>query len=181
MEFVSAHWDPHGKRFVAGAQDNSVMITVANASATAAAVGLMDGDGTVTAVDANVAPSRLWGAVENMGNGRSDDPGSGDENSFVARPEGSTDADERADNNACETNGFGFWQDGHPEWSKGGLFCPDLLKWFSGGQFQQFVSPWALLSNDPTQVIIAEKQPGILASRCVLYFAAGVHVCFEGP
>ena len=50
-----------------------------------------------------------------------------------------------------------------------------------GGQFQQFVSPWALLSNDPTQVIIAEKQPGILASRCVLYFAAGVHVCFEGP
>ena len=149
MELVSAHWDPHGKRWVGGAQDNSVMITKANATATDVAVGLIDGDGTVTAVDANTVPSRLWGAVENMGNAQSDDPGPGDGGSLDGedrRRRRDRAADSDGDDDDC--HGFGYYQEGE------GLFCPPLGKWFSGGQFQQFVNPWALQSTDPTQVFL---------------------------
>jgi len=142
MELVSAHWDPNDKRWIGGAQDNSVMLTVRHANATDVAVGLIDGDGTVTAVDSNVSPSRLWGAVENMGNANSDEPGPGRRRS------------RRMADDAC--HGFGFWRDGH------GLFCPPLLKWFSGGQFAQFVNPWTLHANEPTKLVLfgsARKVP----------------------
>ena len=136
IELVSANWDPNGKRWIGGAQDNSVMLTIPHANATDVAIGMVDGDGTVTAVDSNVNPSRLWGAVENMGNANSDDPGPGRRRKLLkADPED-------------DCHGFGFWRDGH------GLLCPPLLKWFSGGQFAQFVNPWTLHSNDPTKLIL---------------------------
>jgi len=69
-----------------------------------------------------------------MGNANSDEPGPGRRRS------------RRMADDAC--HGFGFWRDGH------GLFCPPLLKWFSGGQFAQFVNPWTLHANEPTKLVL---------------------------
>lgn len=141
FEIISAHWDPNGKRWVGGAQDNDVVATASNSSAGSVALGFLGGDGTVTAVDSNVNPSRLWGAVENMGYAASDEPGPGRE-----------DAEEEAGDDDC--HGFGFWRDGD------GLLCPPLLSWFSGGSFPQFVNPWALHAMNQTRVLFFAKPLG---------------------
>ena len=153
MEMVSADWDPSQRRWVGGAQDNDVMFSRANASAVDVAVGFIGGDGTVTAVDSSASPSRLWGAVENMGNGESEEDEHGKGEGKGARAK-SVDVDDddlkqvAKDEDDCD--GFGFWQ--------GTAFvCIPLLKWFDGSQFPQFVNPWALLSTDPTQVMLFAK------------------------
>ena len=138
FELVSAHWDPNGKRWVGGAQDNDVVATASGSGAGAVALGFLVGDGTGTAVDSSVNPSRLWGSVENMGYAASDEPGLG--------------RDGEEDGDGC--HGFGFWRDGD------GLLCPPLLSWFSGGSFPQFFSPWALHSMNQTKVLFFAKPLG---------------------
>ena len=166
FEIISAHWDPNGKRWVGGAQDNDVVATMSSnasnggagvGSATAVAFGFLGGDGTVTAVDSSVKPSRLWGAVENMGYAASDEPGPGretkeddkDEDDGEDKDEEDNEDDKDDDDDDC--HGFGFWRDGD------GLLCPPLLSWFSGGSFPQFVNPWALHAQNQTSVLFFAK------------------------
>jgi hypothetical protein len=79
MELLSADWDPYGRRWIGGAQDNDVMVAPVNSTATSVARGIIGGDGSVTAVDAAASPPRLWGATQNLGNFVDDDrPGVAD-------------------------------------------------------------------------------------------------------
>lgn len=128
MELVSAHWDPNDKRWVGGAQDNTVMFAVKNARSTDQATGFIFGDGTVTAVDSSISPSRLWGSTQFLGNVVDDDM------------PGLHDNDDDDDDDSDDNYGFGFWQDG-----KGFVGVP-LLNWFSVIQFPFFVQPFALNS-----------------------------------
>jgi hypothetical protein len=129
MELVGAHWDPIGKRWVGGAQDNTVMRSPVNVNGTVPpltqATGFIFGDGTVTAVDSSVTPGpRLWGSTQFLGNFADDDAGP------HLRASGANDDD---------TNyGFGFWLEGT------GFVGVPLLKWFSVLQFPFFVQPFAL-------------------------------------
>ena len=61
MELVSASYDPITKSWVGGAQDNSVQLAGPNADAKTRAVAIVGGDGTFTAVDSTVSPSRFYG------------------------------------------------------------------------------------------------------------------------
>ena len=140
MELVSAHWDPMGKRWVGGAQDNTVMATPVNASGAGAsrAMGFIFGDGTVTAVDAVATPTpRLWGATQNLGNLVDAD----------ARPHRSTQLATAAGDDV-PNYGFGFWQDGR------GFVGVPLLTWFSTVQFAFFSQPFVLRSTDPTTALL---------------------------
>ena len=151
MEFVSAHWDPESKRWVGGAQDNDVVFTIPHANKTDVGIGFIGGDGTLTAVDSDVSPSRLWGAVENDGFTADDNhPGDGRAATTV---EEAGDSGSRHGNDAalCNAAAFGFWQGA-------GFVCVPLLKWFTGGQFSQFVQPWALLSTDRSQLLLYANQ-----------------------
>lgn len=127
MEYVSAHWDPVGKRFVAGAQDNDVQLSLKFQNASTMAAGFIHGDGTVTAVDAAAPAPRLWGATQNLGN-------------FV-----DVDAPRRDD---APSYGFGFWSD------PVGFVGVPLLSWFSTLQFPFFVQPFALVQGRPTDVLL---------------------------
>lgn len=156
MEFVSAHWDPTGKRWVGGAQDNTVMFALHNASATDRAIGFIFGDGTVTAVDAAAKPSpRLWGATQNLGNFVDDDmrprrrSGMRDAIGGMRRVAQVGQGSWRKDGGEDATSyGFGFWQDGR------GFVGVPLLRWFSTVQFPFFSQPFALLSTDPSTVMM---------------------------
>lgn len=66
MELLAADWDPVGSRWIGGAQDNDVMVSPVNGSASGVALGIIGGDGSVTAVDAKALPPRLWGATQVM-------------------------------------------------------------------------------------------------------------------
>merc|ERR1711957_513244 len=56
MEFLSADWDPVGKRWIGGAQDNSIQVAPVNTKSSSRALGVIGGDGSVTAVDAIASP-----------------------------------------------------------------------------------------------------------------------------
>ena len=167
MELVSAHWDPNGRRWVGGAQDNSVMFTTPNASATDEAIGFIDGDGTSTAVDSTVSPSRLWGAVENMGNWPSDDPGPGllskQQPDLSLHP---SDHHRGDDDSNCTGFGF-FW---HTD-----FVCVPLLKWFGGEQFPQFDNPWTLHAADPTQVFMFAGAAADGGGKSVTHGVSGIY------
>lgn len=152
MEFLSADWDPIGRRWVGGAQDNSIQVAPTNTSSTSQALGVINGDGSVTAVDTVASPPRLWGATQNLGNIVDDDGPT----KRRRRGRGS-----KVEDDGTDCSGFGFYQ--------GGLYtCVPLLKWFSVSQFFYFVQPFALLANDPTQALLfagpknteGEKAPG---------------------
>ena len=128
MEFVSGHWDPQGKRWIGGAQDNDVQVGPVNG--TTRALGVVMGDGTVTAVDAKASPPRLFGCTQNLGNFADDD-----------RP-----GRRRLDDD--ESYGFGFYQEGK------GLVGIPLLDWFDVVQFPFFSQPYALNSVNGTQILL---------------------------
>lgn len=73
LELVSAKYDWVDDRYVAGAQDNCAIVTKINATSRDVGLGFVDGDGTVTAVDSNARPSRLFGTTQFLGVGRIDD------------------------------------------------------------------------------------------------------------
>jgi len=132
MELVCADWDPVGRRWVGGAQDNDVQVAPINTTSTGRAIGVVGGDGSVTAVDAIADPPRLWGATQLLGNIADDDkPTEGD----------------LSDEDDDDCTNFGFYQ--------GNKFtCVRLLDWFTVDQFRYFVQPFALHTQDPTQVFV---------------------------
>lgn len=129
MEMTSADWDPVGHRWVGGAQDNSVQVAPIGTNSSSCALGVVGGDGSVTAVDAAVHPPRLWGATQFLGN--------------VLDTDGPQRTGLGVEDDDCA--GFGFYQGDK-------YICIPLPKWFKVSQFQYFVQPLALHSIDPTRV-----------------------------
>jgi len=67
MEYLSAAWDTHASRWIAGAQDNDAQVSAAGAGAKARALGVVMGDGTTTAVDNSINPARLFSTIQFLG------------------------------------------------------------------------------------------------------------------
>ena len=72
MEYVDAHYDGKEGRWIAGAQDNDVQISETGANPEAVAHGVIMGDGTVTAIDTNMSPTRLFGCRQFLGQAQDD-------------------------------------------------------------------------------------------------------------
>lgn len=66
MEFLYAHWDSRLERFVGGAQDNDVQVSLPRAKGEMRSMGLFGGDGAKTDVDNVHCPARLFGSVQNL-------------------------------------------------------------------------------------------------------------------
>lgn len=71
MEYTYAHWDARNRRFVAGAQDNSVQITLPRKAASSLkpphkfrATGVVGGDGNRVLIDNVHCPSRMFGSAQ---------------------------------------------------------------------------------------------------------------------
>lgn len=137
MEFVSAVWDPAGKRWVGGAQDNCAQISPASPSAMA--VGWLGGDGTVVAVDSSVSPSRIWGSTQFLGNFEDDDK------------RGALRGDDD------DSSQFGFVTCAEEAKCAKDFIGIPMLTWFRREQMPFFVQPFALLSTDPSQVLFAVR------------------------
>lgn len=136
MEYLSAHYDNRADRFVAGAQDNAAQVFAPHAGPDAVAVGFVDGDGTVTLVDNVHNPSRLYGTTQFMGVGTIDiDPSE----------EGEDEEDGDGDDDDC--GGLCFVQ--------GDQFIEVPLDTYfpEPSSFPFFVQPYALNSQDPTQLV----------------------------
>ena len=69
FEFISAHYDYRDDRYIAGAQDNCAIVTKRGAVAGDMGMGFVMGDGTVTMVDSDATPSRLFGTTQFLGVG----------------------------------------------------------------------------------------------------------------
>ena len=142
MELISAHWDGASASWVGGAQDNTVMITPPGAKPTDRATGYLFGDGTVTAVDATVSPSRFYGSTQFLGNFLDDDAGPHRRRRRRSSPErGRTYHD---DDRPC---GFGYA-------TRVGeslvVSCVPLLDHFDIRQIPFFDHPFALDVTAPT-------------------------------
>ena len=163
MELVSADWDPVGNRWVGGAQDNTVMVMPPRALPNATATGFINGDGTVTAVDAAASPPRLWGCTQNLGNFVDADAhpsrrlraAAADEDDDEDEDDEDDDEDDDDDD---DFSGFGFWTT--TEDGAGEFVAVPLLKWFDVEQFPFFVQPFALVRNDPSQVLLYARGNG---------------------
>eukprot|EP01002_Notosolenus_urceolatus_P013843 NODE_482_length_2047_cov_14.357357_g382_i0.p1 GENE.NODE_482_length_2047_cov_14.357357_g382_i0~~NODE_482_length_2047_cov_14.357357_g382_i0.p1 ORF type:complete len:437 (-),score=156.64 NODE_482_length_2047_cov_14.357357_g382_i0:737-2023(-) len=68
MEYYSAQWDGRLERFIAGAQDNYVQLSMPKAKPTDPAIAVDGGDGTNTAVDNVHCPARLYGCIQFLDN-----------------------------------------------------------------------------------------------------------------
>ena len=110
MELIAADWDPVGHRWIGGAQDNDVMVAPVNTTSSSVALGIIGGDGSVTAVDTKASPPRLWGATQNLGNFLDEDKPS--IRDAAAREKQSDDDGERDGEGEQEEHdlAFGFWQ-----------------------------------------------------------------------
>ena len=177
MEFLSAHWDPFLKRWVAGAQDNDVQASVPDsvANPSAVAFGFVMGDGTITDVDASAVPARLWGARQFMGsmmdldreqeskgtrsrlNSRLPETGGWHAPMLRRRSLYQKDEDEDEDeDNDGDAEPLGLcYVEGHPEKTT----CLDLTKWgFQPPNFPYFVHPFALNKVAPTNLVFWAAQ-----------------------
>jgi hypothetical protein len=131
LELLSAHYDPHHGRFVAGAQDNCAIVTRKNASSADQAYCFVEGDGTTTFIDTKAHPSRLFGTTQFLGVGTID-----------SDPTLSFDDGDDDDDDDC--GGLCF--------SQGDRFVEvPVNKYFpEPSNFPFFVHPYTLNRNDPT-------------------------------
>lgn len=145
MELISAHLDPKTGFWIGGAQDNCVQIFSNPENPLALARGIVDGDGTVTAVDATTTPSRMYGTTQFMGNFIDDDAhpnlgDDGDDDDHVGFAYATIDADTK------DVTIVGV----------------PLLDWFNVSQFPFFDHPYELLDTGDTT---SEGRPLILWAR----------------
>jgi len=133
MELLSAHYDWRDDRYIAGAQDNCAQVTPINSTSSDVAVGFVEGDGTVTLVDSNANPSRLFGTTQFLGVGTIDIDPSIDVSSTVGD-------DDDGCGGLCFTQGDKF------------INVP-IDKYFpEPSTFPFFVQPYALNRQDPTRL-----------------------------
>ena len=129
MELLSAHYDNREDRFVAGAQDNCAQVTEPGAKPESVAVGFVEGDGTVTAVDNVHRPARLYGTTQFVGVG-----------TISIDPTDAQTVDDDDDNcgGLCFVQGDKF------------INVPIDAYFPEPSSFPFFVQPYALNSQDPS-------------------------------
>ena len=150
MEFLSAGWDRHANRWVAGAQDNDVQVAPPNVSATDVAAGIVLGDGMQTAVDDSVSPSRLWGTRQFLGSRRGE--------LRRRRLERRATSDPRADSvesrEGVEDSLPGFCFTRGDAWNTTNRVCLDTASWgFTSEAFPFFYHPFALNALAPSTLV----------------------------
>eukprot|EP00940_MAST-03C_sp_MAST-3C-sp2_P001272 g1272.t1 len=144
MELITAYIDPkHPRRWIGGAQDNCVQIFDAK-DPLSLARGIVEGDGTVTAVDPTTNPSRLYGTTQFMGNFIDDDAGPND----------------RLRDDDDDHVGFAFAT--ISDQGEVRLVGVPLLDWFSVEQFPFFEHPFALTVTNES---VGAGRPLVLWSR----------------
>ncbi|KAL3915133.1 MAG: hypothetical protein SGILL_005791, partial [Bacillariaceae sp.] len=139
LELLSAKYDPNGDRYVMGAQDNCAIVTKTNALPEDVGLGFVEGDGTVTMVDIQTKPTRLFGTTQFLGVGTIDDDPSNNANV----QDGENDDDDDAN---C--GGFCFVQGDEYIQINVEDFFP------KPSNFPYFVHPYTLNRNDPTRLHI---------------------------
>ena len=166
MEFISAAYEPKTNSWVGGAQDNCVQFAY-NATATTRAIGFIEGDGTVVAVDATVSPPRFYGATQFLGNledddapGRlkrrrrtrrnrklsvedKDDDGENNEEEHDGGDDDDKDDEDDDDDDDDDHVGFGYGTF-DPATGKLSLVGVPVLDWFDIDQLPFFDHPFAL-------------------------------------
>jgi hypothetical protein len=138
MEYLTAHYDNRGDRFVAGAQDNCAQVFPTSASGDAVAVGFVEGDGTVTLVDNVHNPARLYGTTQFMGVGTIDrDP------HMQARRHAKAAVGDDDDDcgGLCFAQGDAF------------IGVPLAMYFPEPASFPYFVQPYTLNVQDPAKVV----------------------------
>ena len=135
MEFISAHYEPATNSWVGGAQDNCVQFAF-NAKGTTRAIGFIEGDGTVTAVDNTVTPVRYYGATQFLGNFEDDDAPSGAPSRAGRRSARRL----RPRSHEDERVGFGY-ATYEASAARLHLTAVPLLPWFDIDQFPFFAHP----------------------------------------
>lgn len=150
MEVISAHWDAHLDRYVAGAQDNDVQVGPPNASYTSVAAGVVMGDGTWTAVDNTQQPARLFGSRQFMGQFDDDDHVSA---GVQAPPDGDADdGDEDDDAGPIPAQNAGLvFVSGDSPMLRVPIKLADL-GFEDQRAFPYFVQPFALNEQRPTSL-----------------------------
>ena len=135
LELLSAHYDPQSDRYVAGAQDNCAIVTKSNATRLDVGYGFVEGDGTVTMVDSNAKPGRLFGTTQFLGVGTIENDPSKNSATIVG-----SDDDDDDDNcgGLCFAQGDKFIQ------VEVGKYFPEP------SSFPFFVHPYTLNKQDHT-------------------------------
>ncbi|KAL3910322.1 MAG: hypothetical protein SGILL_007738 [Bacillariaceae sp.] len=135
LELLSAKYDAKGDRYVMGAQDNCAIVTKPGAIPGDVGLGFVEGDGTVTMVDSDASPSRLFGTTQFLGVGTIDD-------------DPKTDGVESSDEDDDGCGGFCFVQgDEYIQIKLDDYFTKP-------SNFPYFVHPYTLNRNDPTRLLI---------------------------
>jgi hypothetical protein len=136
LELISAHYDPRDDRYVVGAQDNCAIVTKKGGSPSDVGIGFVMGDGTVTMVDSDAVPSRLFGTTQFLGVGTiENDP---QQDSTLADE---TDDDDEGCGGLCFAQGDKFIQ-------------VPLERYFpEPSSFPFFVHPYTLNRQDPTKLL----------------------------
>ena len=133
LELLSAHYDPQSDRYVAGAQDNCAIVTKSNATPSDVGYGFVEGDGTVTMVDSNAKPSRLFGTTQFLGVGTIENDPSKNSAAIADNDDGDDDC-----GGLCFAQGEKFIQ-------------VEVDKYFpEPSSFPFFVHPYTLNVQDPT-------------------------------
>lgn len=130
MEMLAASYDPVDDRWIACAQDNSCMLSPRGAHPADQAVTVVDGDGTVTAVDARASPPRLYGGVQSLG----------------------------LDDDQAQRSGGAIsskvWRSGLRFVQGAKVVDVPVPTYFEPRQMPYFVQPFALNEVDPTRVLL---------------------------
>jgi len=140
LELISAHYDPNDGRYVMGAQDNCAIVTKMNSTPLNVGFGFVEGDGTVTTVDSQASPSRLFGTTQFLGVGTiENDPTSKRTATTSTADSGDDDDDDNDDcGGLCFAQGDNFIQ-------------IDVETYFpEASSFPFFVQPYTLNRQDPT-------------------------------
>jgi hypothetical protein len=139
MEFLTAHYDSRGDRYVGGAQDNSAQVMPLHSTSDTPAIGFVGGDGTITLVDNSHNPSRLYGTTQFLGVGSIDlDPSSTNDHDKEVHDD---DDDDEDCGGLCFVQGDKYI----------GVPLADYFP--TPSSFPFFVQPYALHAQDPSRLV----------------------------
>ena len=185
MEVLSASYDPSGDRWIACAQDNSCMLSPHKAGPDQSAVSVVGGDGTVTAVDAQASPPRLFGGVQSFGT--DDDE---EKEQLQQHEDSDDDDDEEEEEKEEEDDDAGRTRRGARARPSGLRFVQgDRLvdvpvpSYFEPRQLPYFVQPFALNAIRPTRVVLWANSTADGTGRAGVYefFVPCIPICAPGP
>ena len=152
MEILSASWDAALERWIGGAQDNDVQLAPPGTDWNTTASGIVMGDGTLTAVDNTVAPARLFGTRQFLGqrdiDGISKITKTKTTKDVVVVRTGGADG---AAGGGADAPGFMFAAGSNPPRVVG---IPIEAHFPDAEAFPYFVMPWTLNSQSPGDLVV---------------------------